>query len=130
MKPFTRVLVAVLVAALVGAGAFVAWGLTPLGPGDDALAALDSNPNVSVRESGDCLVFTPTAGDPVTAGFITGERGFVKDCDLDAGTGQSLGGHRAGRPGTYDSDVCLQCSASPLLSPLYHSLLDLLDLLP
>lgn len=66
-----------LVILLVMAGAlalsvigFVAWGMTPLGPADQALAALESDEAVTVQDNGDFIVFTPTAHQPITALII------------------------------------------------------------
>ena len=51
---------------LVSVG-FVIWGLTPLGPTSEALAAMESNANVTVQDKGDFIVFTPTTSTPITA---------------------------------------------------------------
>jgi dienelactone hydrolase len=64
------------VAVLLGALVFVAWGLTPLGPAPGALAALESNANVTVLDGGDWIAFTPTGAAPVT-GFILYPGGHV-----------------------------------------------------
>ncbi|NTW92439.1 MAG: alpha/beta hydrolase [Methanoregulaceae archaeon] len=56
----------VLLIALAG---FIAWGLTPLGPTDEALAAMESDAVVTVVDQGDFVTFTPTASTPFT-GFI------------------------------------------------------------
>jgi hypothetical protein len=66
-------IVVILLIAIIG---FVAWGLTPLGPTEEALAALESNANVSVLDSGNFISFTPTAGSPIT-GFIFYPGGHV-----------------------------------------------------
>lgn len=50
---------ALLVVAIV---AFVAWGLTPLGPTDSALAALNSDSTVTVTHAEEGWVFTPKSG--------------------------------------------------------------------
>jgi len=47
----------VLLIALAG---FIAWGLTPLGPTDEALAAMESDAVVTVVDHGDFVTFTPT----------------------------------------------------------------------
>ncbi len=64
------ILLAVVGAAvlLVAAG-FVAWGLTPLGPGAEALAALEPENDLSVRDEGAFIVFAPAGPEPGT-GFI------------------------------------------------------------
>ncbi len=64
------------VAVLLGVVVFVAWGLTPLGPADEALAAMESNAQVMVRDDGNVIVFIPTAHTPVT-GFILYPGGHV-----------------------------------------------------
>ncbi len=69
-------LIVVGVAVLLGVIVFVAWGLTPLGPDSEALAAMESNGNVTVRDGGDFVSFTPTAIAPVT-GFILYPGGHV-----------------------------------------------------
>jgi hypothetical protein len=77
MKRAWRItLIAVGFAVLLGAVAFTAWGLTPLGPADEALAAMQSNANVTVRDTGDLVAFAPNAHDPVT-GFILYPGGHV-----------------------------------------------------
>lgn len=77
MKRAWRItLIVVGVALLLGAVAFTAWGLAPLGPADEALAAMQSNANVTVRDTGDLVAFTPNARDPVT-GFILYPGGHV-----------------------------------------------------
>lgn len=62
-----------LVCCLAG---FVAWGLTPLGPTPEALAALESDALVTVTDQGDFITFTPVASPPVT-GFILYPGGHV-----------------------------------------------------
>jgi pimeloyl-ACP methyl ester carboxylesterase len=54
---------------------FVVWGETPARPMPDALAALNSDVQVSVT-SGDWLVFAPTTSEPTT-GFIVYPGGRV-----------------------------------------------------
>jgi len=61
---------------LVGAIGFVAWGLTPLGPTNQALAAMESDGSVSVQDDGDFVVFTPAANQPISA-FIFYPGGHV-----------------------------------------------------
>ncbi len=63
----------VLLIALAG---FIAWGLTPLGPTDEALAAMESDAVVIVIDQGDFVTFTPTASTPLT-GFILYPGGHV-----------------------------------------------------
>jgi dienelactone hydrolase len=76
MRSVVRALIAIGVVLALGAGIFLAWGLTPLGPDDDALAALQSNANVSVRDSGESVAFVPTARVPAT-GLILYPGGHV-----------------------------------------------------
>ena len=64
------------VVILVGIIGFIAWGLTPLGPTSEALAALESNANVTVQDKGNFIVFTPTSHIPIT-GFILYPGGHV-----------------------------------------------------
>lgn len=61
---------------LLGLIGFVAWGLTPLGPTDEALIAMESDDVVSVQDNGDFVVFTPAAAVPMT-GFIFYPGGHV-----------------------------------------------------
>jgi hypothetical protein len=63
----------VLLLCLVG---FIAWGLTPLGPTDEAFAAMKSDTVVTVQENGNFVVFTPAAITPIT-GFILYPGGHV-----------------------------------------------------
>ena len=60
------VIPAVLLVAVVG---FVIWGLTPLGPDSEALAALESDSSVKVELAEEGWVFTPTSGD-ATRGVV------------------------------------------------------------
>lgn len=61
-------LIAVLTAIILAAGAFLAWAMTPLGPTPSALAALESDAQVTV-EAGEWLIFRPANAEPTT-GFI------------------------------------------------------------
>ncbi len=71
MKIVLKIVLLVLVwALLIGAIGFVAWGLTPLGPTDRALAAMESDGVVTVQDRGNFVVFTPTANPPLTALII------------------------------------------------------------
>jgi dienelactone hydrolase len=63
----------IILLAVIG---FVAWGLTPLGPTAEALAAMESNANVTVQDNGDFIVFNSTANTPIT-GFIFYPGGHV-----------------------------------------------------
>jgi hypothetical protein len=77
MKKGVRIALAVIAAAvLLGVVAFVAWGLTPLGPADEGLAAMESDANVTVRDEGEFIAFAPAAQAPVT-GFILYPGGHV-----------------------------------------------------
>ena len=64
------------VVILLGIIGFITWGLTPLGPTSEALAALESNANVTVEDKGNFIVFTPTSNIPIT-GFILYPGGHV-----------------------------------------------------
>jgi len=55
---------------LVGVIIFIVWGMTPLGPTDQALAAMESGGGVTVQDNGDFVVFTPIANQPITALII------------------------------------------------------------
>jgi len=52
---------------VVAVAAFVAWGLTPLGPSPSALAALSGDSQVSVSRSPDGFEFAPTSAEPTAA---------------------------------------------------------------
>ena len=77
MKKVARIILIVagitLLVSLVG---FVAWGLTPLGPTEEALAAMESDSVVTVQDNGEFVSFTPTASVPIT-GFIFYPGGHV-----------------------------------------------------
>jgi predicted esterase len=66
-KSLKTVLIITGVIILVGIIVFVVWGLTPLGPTDEALAALESNADVTVQDKGDFIAFIPTTNTPITA---------------------------------------------------------------
>lgn len=68
-RDLTIALTIIGTALLLGPVAFVAWGLTPLGPAGEALAALESDADVTVQDGGDWIVFTPAASTPL-AGLI------------------------------------------------------------
>jgi dienelactone hydrolase len=77
MKKRVRIaLIITGVVILVGIIGFVTWGLTPLGPTSEALAALESNANVTVQDKGNFIVFTPASHIPIT-GFILYPGGHV-----------------------------------------------------
>lgn len=52
---------------LLAMAAFVVWGLTPLGPSADALAALSSGSGVTVVSASDGFEFAPTSTEPTAA---------------------------------------------------------------
>jgi pimeloyl-ACP methyl ester carboxylesterase len=71
MKKVLKIVVLVLAGAvLIGIIGFIAWGMTPLGPADEALAAMEPGGDVTVQDYGDFIVFTPVANKPVTALII------------------------------------------------------------
>lgn len=54
-----RIALALAVVAAVALGAFVIWGLTPLGPSEQALTAMKGGGGVSVTETGHSIEFAP-----------------------------------------------------------------------
>jgi hypothetical protein len=64
-----RILILVLVLLLMVSAGFVGWASFPLGPGDAALAAMQSDDAVSVETVQGWTVFSPVDGTPQT-GFI------------------------------------------------------------
>jgi len=71
-----RLLLIVPALLLVLIGGFVAWGLTPLGPTDSALAALKSDNTVTVTHAKEGWVFTPVSRRQ-TRGYIFYPGGHV-----------------------------------------------------
>ena len=65
---FRYVLIGLAAILLLAVGGFVVWAANPLGPGEQALAALETGSNVSV-DVGDPIIFLPTNSNPDT-GFI------------------------------------------------------------
>jgi len=65
VKYAARILLVVILIAIAG---FVVWGSMPLGPGPEALAALQSDNQVEVT-SGQWLLFEPATGE-ADLGFI------------------------------------------------------------
>ncbi len=57
-------LIAVLLVVLLLAAAFFAWALTPQGPGEEALAAMENGDNVVVAERPEGIVFYPDDYEP------------------------------------------------------------------
>ena len=77
MSKAVKIVVSVAVGAILcGLIGFIAWGLTPLGPTEEAFAAMESDALVTVQDNGDFIVFTPTAVIPIT-GFIIYPGGHV-----------------------------------------------------
>jgi dienelactone hydrolase len=77
MKKSVKItLIIIGIVTLLGIIGFITWGLTPLGPSSEALAALDSNVHVTVEDKGNFIVFTPTSHIPIT-GFILYPGGHV-----------------------------------------------------
>jgi pimeloyl-ACP methyl ester carboxylesterase len=62
--------------ALLGVAAFLWWGLTPLGPSEVALSALESDSSVTVTKTGAGWVFAPASSD-TTAGLVFYPGGHV-----------------------------------------------------
>jgi hypothetical protein len=75
-KGLKTALIIIGVVVLLGIIGFITWGLTPLGPDNEALGAMESNANVTVKDSGNFIVFTPTSNKPIT-GFIFYPGGHV-----------------------------------------------------
>ena len=75
-KGLKTALIIIGVVVLLGIIGFIIWGLTPLGPDNEALGAMESNANVTVKDSGNFIVFTPTSNKPIT-GFIFYPGGHV-----------------------------------------------------
>jgi dienelactone hydrolase len=69
----TLIIIGIITLGIIG---FITWGLTPLGPTSEALAAMESNANVTVQDKGNFIVFTPTSHIPIT-GFILYPGGHV-----------------------------------------------------
>ena len=77
MKKSVKITLIIMgIVTLLGIVGFITWGLTPLGPTSEALAALESNVNVTVEDKGNFIVFTPTSHVPIT-GFILYPGGHV-----------------------------------------------------
>ena len=75
-KVFKILLIGLGGLVLLGIIGFVAWGLTPLGPAEEALIAMESDGVVSVQDNGGFVVFTPVGATPQT-GFIFYPGGHV-----------------------------------------------------
>lgn len=69
-------LLSLLALVVIAVGGFVRWGLTPLGPSDEALAALRNMETVTVSHSNNAWVFTPVKTTPTT-GYIFYPGGHV-----------------------------------------------------
>ena len=54
----------VVLALMLAAGVFVWWALTPLGPDDEAVAALESDDTVEVTETDSSWLFSPAGENP------------------------------------------------------------------
>lgn len=61
---------------VIAIGAFIWWGLTPLGPSEEALGALASDETVTVTHTNASWVFTPKTTPPTT-GYIFYPGGHV-----------------------------------------------------
>jgi pimeloyl-ACP methyl ester carboxylesterase len=70
MKKFLRiVLIALPILLVIAVVGFLVWASNPLQPTSEALAALESDAQVTVSESNGWTVFTPAGAQPTT-GFI------------------------------------------------------------
>jgi hypothetical protein len=69
MKLVKRILFGLLIVAVLSVLGFVVWAETPLGPAPEALAALQSDSQVTVT-MGDFITFTPANQNPASVGFI------------------------------------------------------------
>jgi hypothetical protein len=71
MKTFLKPVLLVLAGIVLAGGiVFVAWGMIPLGPTNEALAAMQPGAGISVQDNGNFIVFTPVAHEPITALII------------------------------------------------------------
>ena len=79
-RPWKRwllwLLAALGVVLAVAAAGFVIWGLTPLGPAPEALAAMKSDSRVVFVDADDGLTFAPASGSP-TVGIVFYPGGHV-----------------------------------------------------
>jgi hypothetical protein len=75
-KALKLVLIIAGCVTLFGLIGFIAWGMTPLGPTNEALAAMESDGVVTVEDNGNFVVFTPNATTPIS-GFILYPGGHV-----------------------------------------------------
>lgn len=69
MKLLKRILLGLLVIVVLAGIGFVVWAETPLGPAPEALAALESDSQVTVKV-GEYITFTPAGQEPASVGFI------------------------------------------------------------
>jgi hypothetical protein len=67
MKIFKRILVGILIALAVLVVGFVIWALNPLEATPEALAALESDSNVTVTQGNDYVTFMPVGTTPTKA---------------------------------------------------------------
>ena len=63
---FRNVLIGVGIILVLAVGGFVVWAQDALGPGEQAIAALEMDSNVSVTLSDDSIVFKPAGVEPDT----------------------------------------------------------------
>jgi len=71
MNKVLETAILVLTGALIFGGiVFIAWAMTPLGPTDQALAAMVSGGDVNVQDNGNFVVFTPITNQPISALII------------------------------------------------------------
>ena len=69
MKLFKRILLGIVIVLALSVVGFVIWAETPLGPAPEALAALQSDSQVTVT-IGDFITFAPANQRPASVGFI------------------------------------------------------------
>ncbi len=72
---FKKILIVLVALLALTAGAFLIWGLTPLGPDGLALSALESSEAVQVTQEQNWILFTPADG--YQTGFIFYPGGHV-----------------------------------------------------
>jgi pimeloyl-ACP methyl ester carboxylesterase len=69
MKLLKRIMLGFLAVMVFSVAGFIVWAENPLGPAPEALAALESDSQVTVT-TGDFITFTPANQRPASVGFI------------------------------------------------------------